>query len=101
MNTIHEIIFQNPITHEVIDAAISSIYHDTADCLLLDMGNHQFQSLAELKYLQEALEARAARLLHYRKIALLHPKSYSNVSLDPEHYQYFGRREEAIAWLSI
>jgi len=100
MNRIHEIFLQNPITSAGIDGALESILHDTADCLLLDTGDHQFRSIADLKYLREALEAHAERLSCYSKIAFLHPEGYSNVSTDPAKYQYFSHRNAAVAWLT-
>lgn len=100
MSTIHEIILQNPITSEGIDADLDSIQRDTSDCLLLDTGDHQFQSIADIKYLRDALNARTDWLSRYTKIALLHPEGYSNVSTDPTKYQFFSNRGDAIAWLT-
>ncbi len=101
MNTIHEIILQNPITSEGIDDALESMRRDTSACLLLDTGKHQFRSIADLKYLREALDASYARYLsRYTKIAFLHPEGYSNVSTDPTKYQYFSHRDDAISWLT-
>jgi hypothetical protein len=100
VNTVHEIILQNPITSEGVDEALESIQHDASDCLLLDTGDHQFRSIADIKYLREALEALADQLSRYTKVAFLHPEGYSNVSTDPAKYQYFSRRDDAIAWLT-
>lgn len=100
MNTIHEIILQNPITRESIDTDLISIRRDSSECLLLDTGEHRFRSIADIKYLRDALNARANWLSRYTKIALLHPEGYSNVSTDPTKYQYFFRRSDAIAWLT-
>ncbi|MCP4401983.1 MAG: hypothetical protein GY801_32375 [bacterium] len=100
MNTIHTVILQDPITREGIDAVLSAIRHDKSDCLLFDTGTHQFRSIADLKYLRETLEAHAACLSRYTKIALLHPEEYTSISDNPGHYQYFSYRFEAIAWLT-
>lgn len=100
MNTICEIILQNPITREGIDTALAGMQRDTSDCLLLDTGKHQFRSLSDLKYLREALDANRLRLTRYTKIAFLHPEGYSNISANPAHYQYFSQRVDAIAWLT-
>jgi hypothetical protein len=98
-NTLYEVILQNPITREGIDAALDTIRRDTSDCLLLDTGDHQFRSLADLKYLRETLDAHATWLVRYTKIALLHPVRYTNTSADPAKYQYFSCRSDAITWL--
>lgn len=99
-NTVYEVILQNPITREGVDAALDTIRRDTSDCLLLDTGDHQFRSLADLKYLRETLDAHAAWFARYTKIALLHPVGYTNTSTNPAKYQYFSHRSDAVAWLT-
>jgi hypothetical protein len=100
LDTIHEIMLHNPITREGIDAALSTVRQDTSPYLLLNTGQHQFRSLADLTYVREALEAHATWLSRPTKIALIHPVNFSHISTNPAHYRYFPHRDEAIAWLT-
>ena len=100
MNIVYEVILQSPITRERIDSALRNIRLDTSDCLLLDTGDHQFRSLADLKYFRDALDTHATWLSRYTKIALLHPVEYSNTSTNPAKYQYFSDRSDAVTWLT-
>ncbi len=99
MTTICEVHIENPITQEGIDEAMSAIERDASDFLVLDIGEHEFQSLAALKYLRECLESRAGLLERYMKIAMLQPKEHSSKTDRPDFYQKFSDRKKAIAWL--
>jgi|GEM_PF-3313761 len=100
MTTTCEIYIQNPITHARIDEAMTAIEHDASDLLILDFGEHQFQSIIALKYLRECLVSRADLLERYKKIAMLQPAEYLADTDRPGFYRKFSDQAQAIAWLN-
>ena len=100
MATICEVYIQDPITHASIDQAMAAIEQDASDLLVLDLGEHEFQSITALKYLRECLESRVDILERYKKIAMLQPVEHLADTDRPNFYRKFSDHKKAIAWLN-
>lgn len=94
-----EIALVNPIGYEEIDCLISEIQTcETCEYLIIDTGNHEFESVKIIKYFREQMQRIKTELLNYIKIALIHPPEYKNESNEPEMYNYFTSRSDAKDW---
>lgn len=96
-----EIHLNNPIGTEEVDDAIKMIIeYKKKGCLMVDFGNHEFQSIEIIKYCKEALSAIKDQLLLFQKIAFIHPPYYSNQSENVDKMQFFTSIEDAKAWIA-
>lgn len=92
----------NPITHDVVKKMIHEILDISCpDLLLIDFGNHDFESLAVLKFCKEELKKIEPTLLQFNKIAMLTVPPYQGESPDPEKLRYFYSEMGAIEWLRV
>jgi len=96
--TIH---LSNPIDFHVIDDIEKTLSgNPNAQFLIIDTGNHDFASITVMKYFREQMLAFAPLLKRFKKIAIIHPEQYSNISDSPETYDYFTSQETAFQWFS-
>ncbi|MCP4130187.1 MAG: hypothetical protein GY754_04315 [bacterium] len=54
-----------------------------------------------IKYCREQLESIESYLVMYKKIAVIHPPKYSNVSEDPGKLDFFTSETEAKKWFLL
>ncbi len=96
-----KIQLDNPITHEVVKKMIHEILAISCpDLLLLDFGNHDFESLAVLKFCKEELKNIEPTLRQFNKIAMLSVPPYQGERLATDKLKYFHSEIEANHWLS-
>lgn len=70
------------------------------DLLLLDFGNHDFESLAVLKFCKEELKNIEPTLRQFNKIAMLSVPPYQGEPLLTDRLKYFHSEKKAMNWLS-
>ncbi len=95
-----KIILKNPITHNEVNKMtqqISKIVH--THLLLIDFGNHNFESIEVLKYCKKKLSDIDSILLKFEKIAFLTIPPYKSESKDSEKLKFFHSEERAKEWL--
>ncbi len=89
-----------PIGKDEVDrltkAVIEGVF--TYEFLIIDSGTHEFEAISAMKYMKDELLAIKKYLERYKKIGVIHPPQYSNVSDDPEKLQYFTSKEDARNW---
>jgi len=98
--TIKEILIANPISNESIDQLFDEIELCDSQFLIINIGEHEFESLEVLKNLKNRFNKEKETLIRFKKIAFVHPKKYDNKSQDLNKYNYFCDREKAINWLT-
>lgn len=97
-----EVTLVNPIGYTEIECLVSEIKAcGMRDYLIIDTGKHDFVSVDVIKYFKAQMQALKTQLLNFKKIALIHPPDYKNKSSEPEIYDYFTSRIEAIDWFLI
>jgi len=90
----------NPITQVVVDDLIATLKEKHSYThLLLDFGNHDFQSFVVLKYCKIQLESIQSDLLIFTKIAFVTIPPYKTESPNLSKLQSFFSRENALEWL--
>ncbi len=101
MKNILTIHLRNPIDFDVIDNIRETLNsNQNAQFLVIDTGNHDFVSIAVIKYFREQMSVFTPLLTRFKKIALIHPAQYTSISDAPEKYDYFTSQEAAFKWFS-
>jgi hypothetical protein len=96
-----EIDLKNPITPEEINSIEEKLkVIKGCDFLIIDTGEHDFESIEVIKYFRTQMDNLGPYLNLFKKIALIRPSQYQNVSTNPEVYYFFDSKEEARAWFS-
>ena len=91
----------NPITHKQVNQMIEKILEiPNSNFLLIDFGNHDFESLEVLKFCKRELKNIESELLNFNKIAMVTIPPYRSESQDSERLKYFHSEMEAKEWLS-
>jgi hypothetical protein len=97
---IFEVNVKNPITHYSIRATIKKIISSTNnDYLIVNLGAHNFVSLKVMKDFKQAFWNIKSKLYQFKKIAIIHSRERLNRSDNPDFYEYFNSKTEAIKWL--
>ena len=95
-----KIDLENPITHREVNNMIQQILKiSKPNLLLIDFGNHNFESIEVLKYCKEELSKIESILLRFNKIAFLTIPPYKSESQDSEKLKYFHIEEKAKEWI--
>lgn len=95
---ISKLYLKNPITHEVVDELILGILEvEKPALLLLNFGDHNFESLEVLKYCKEKMLQNEATFKRFEKIAMVSVPPYRNP--DKDQMRYFHSEQEAEEWL--
>lgn len=95
-----KIQLENPITHDVVKKMVHEILNISCpDVLLIDFGNHGFESLAVLKFCKAELKKIEPTLLQFNKVAMLTVPPYRGESVAIDKLQYFHLEKEAEDWL--
>ncbi len=90
----------NPITDTEVNKMIQQILNiSQPNLLLIDFGNHKFESLSVLKFCKEELKNIESVLLKFNKIAFLTIPPYKSESQDSEKLKYFHSETRAKEWL--
>ena len=98
-NEILELKLKNPISFGEIDQFSQKLLQAVpCDFLIIDTGEHDFQSVEAIKYFRQQFEVLESRLSTFKKIALVRPPEYTNKSTNPKVYDYFDSKTEAIDW---
>lgn len=93
-----KIALKNPISKEEVDKMIQKISKSSSfNFLIIDFGNHDFESVKVLKYCKAELMKIEPTLLKFDKIAMLTIPPYKNE--DSEKLKYFHEEREAKEWL--
>lgn len=96
-----EIDLKNPITHKEINRIEEKLKAiKGCDFLIIDTGEHDFDSIQVIKYFREQMANLGPYLKPFKKIALVRPTQYQNESTSPEVYDFFDSKEEARSWFS-
>ncbi|MBX2871581.1 MAG: hypothetical protein KTR30_05760 [Saprospiraceae bacterium] len=91
------ISLQNPITHKEINKLTQRISAATGQSrLLIDFGEHEFASIAVLRYCKNELHRMADKLEQFDKISFIVPKPFQGVN--QEQLRYFQEEVEAQKW---
>ena len=97
--SILEIDLKNPITHDEINSIEEKLKAiKEFDFLIIDTGEHDFESIGVIKYFRAKMESLAPFLKAFKKIALIRPTQYQNKSTNPDVYDFFDSKEEARTW---
>lgn len=95
---VSKIYLKNPITHEAVNELILGILKvENPRLLLLNFGDHNFESLEVLKYCKEKLQQNETTLKRFEKIAMVSVPPYRNP--DKDQMRYFHSEQEAGEWL--
>ncbi len=101
MKQLLKIDLTNPITHEEVKRMIQKILDvSNPGLLLIDFGNHDFESLEVLKFCKEEFNRIQSVLLMFSKIAIVTIPPFKSESGDFEKLQYFYSAIDAKEWLS-
>lgn len=96
---IFKITLKNPITHEVVNMLITQILNNKKhEYLLINFGDHNFESITVIKYCREQLKAIETDLLAFDRIAMVHPPEYENESENKLKLRYFTSEQDAENW---
>ena len=95
-----KIDLQNPITSKEVNKMIQQILKiSNPNLLMIDFGNHQFESIEVLKFCKKELSNIESVLLKFNKIAFLTIPPYKSESQDSEKLKYFHFEEKAKEWI--
>ncbi len=95
-----KIVLENPITCKEVNKMILEILNiSPPNTLLIDFGNHNFESLEVLKFCKTELSHKEPLLLKFNRIAFLTIPPYKNESIDSEKLKQFYSEQEAHEWL--
>lgn len=94
-----EVHLKNPINFKSIDQLMDEIKSCNSSLLIINIGEHNFESIQVIKELKNRLTQAKLTLNRFIKIAILHPPNFKNKSNDEERYNYFSDKKEAIDWL--
>ena len=95
-----EILIANPINMESIKKLFDEIESSTSKKLIINIGEHEFESLDVLKELKKRFYQNQQALNRFSKIAFLHSAKFENISQDINKYNYFSDREKLLDWLN-
>jgi len=95
-----EIQIKNPISTISIDQFIDDINTSDVSLLILNIGEHKFESVEVMKELKNRLTNELESQNRFRKIAFITPPGFMNKSDDKNRYRYFYDKEEAVEWLT-
>ena len=97
---IFKITLKNPITRQEVKMLITQILNNkNHKYLLINFGDHDFESIEVIKYCREQLEAIKQVLLEFEGIAMVHPPEYKNESEDKLKLRFFTSERDAVNWL--
>jgi len=97
---ITELELKNPITSFEVDKLIDKIRAVSAHAyLLINIGEHNFQSIDIIKYLKAELHKIEPILSQFIRIAIVTVPPFINESSDIEKLQYFYSISKARDWL--
>ncbi|KAA3608849.1 MAG: hypothetical protein D8M58_19125 [Calditrichaeota bacterium] len=95
-----EVYVRNPITHQSIRATIDKIIcSKNYDFLIVNLGQHHFESLKVMKDFKQAFLDIKSKLYRFKKIAIIHSTERLNKSEDPNFYEHFNSKTDAIKWI--
>jgi len=94
-----EIHFKNPINFISVDQLMDEIKSCISSLLIINIGEHNFESIEIIKELKNKLSLEKDTLSRFRRIALLHPPDFKNKSDDEERYNFSSNKKAAIDWL--
>ena len=94
-----EIHIKNPITTKSVDQLIDDIKTCNTSLLIINIGEHKFESVEIMKEMKSRLTAGIKSQNHFRKIAFIIPPVFMNESDDENRYKYFNDKEKAVEWL--
>ncbi len=95
-----EIQIDNPIDLKSINKFIKDLGNCETPQLLINIGDHHFESIEAIQELKTRLLNKAAILDRFEKIAIIHPPGFPNESEDEDIYRYFSEQKEAVKWLN-
>ena len=95
-----EFLLLNPVTENSIDQLFMKIKNCYSPFLIINVGEHNFESITVLKMFKERFAIESEMLTRFEKIAFLHPPGYHNISENEEKYNYFTERQKAITSFS-
>ena len=94
--TLH-LSLKNPITHSEVDRLIQSIIQtQDQSYLLIDFGQHEFTSIAVLRYCKEEFSRISHKLESFDKIAFVSAPPYRGI--DQDQLRYFHKKRRAVEW---
>jgi hypothetical protein len=96
-----EIHIKSPITTKSVDQLIDEIKACNTSLLILNFGEHNFESVEVMKEMKSGLTDEIKSQSHIRKIAFLIPPGFMNESTDENLYRYFSKKAEAVEWLIL
>jgi hypothetical protein len=95
-----KINLQNPITCKEVNKMTQQILKISKPSLLIiDFGDHNFESIEVLKFCKKELSNIESVLLKFNKIAFLTIPPYKSESQDSEKLKYFHLEEKAKEWI--
>lgn len=95
-----EIQLKNPITKTEVNLMIQNILNaSSTSTLLINFGDHHFESIDVIKYCKVELKNIESILTHFPKIAMLSIPPYKNESPSPNKLSYFNDKRKATQWL--
>jgi len=95
-----KIDLQNPITCKEVNKMIQQILKiSNPNLLMIDFGDHQFESIEVLKFCKKELSNIESVLSSFNKIAFLTIPPYKSESQDSEKLKYFHFEEKAKEWI--
>lgn len=95
-----KIDLHNPITCKEVNIMIQQILKiPKPSLLIIDFGNHKFESIEVLKFCKIELSNIQSVLLKFKKIAFLTIPPYKSESPDSEKLKYFHLEEKAKEWI--
>jgi hypothetical protein len=95
-----KIDLKNPITCKEVNRMIQKILKISKQSLLIiDFGNHNFESIEVLKFCKKELINIETKLLKFNKIAFLTIPPYKSESQDSSKLKYFHLEEKAKEWI--
>ena len=97
----NEIHIKNPIKSKSVDQLIDDIKTCNTSLLIINIGEHNFESVDVIKELKNRLTTEIRFQTHIRKIAFLIPPGLMNKSDDENRYKYFNDKEGAVEWLLL
>ena len=95
-----EIKLKNPIDFKEFNKIKTSLTKSSDfNFLIIDFDKHNFASIDVIKYFKEEFKKLELELRKFQKIAFIHPPEYSNKSNEPNFYELFTSKNDAIEWV--
>ena len=96
---IFKIELNNPIDRIEVDKLIEKLLiENNSDYLIINFGEHKFESIEVIKYCREQLRNNEPYLLKYKKIAMISIPPYNNESENPNKMRFFHSVNDAENW---